>query len=224
MRQNYRSNKLGEEVVHDFLNKNFYSLIKRNCKSTLSCEKWQKKGVDEIIDDNYYIDEKAAIEWATPKNIKKPLQTFTIELFTKNNSFGDNKGWFIDDRKLTNYYFFMWVGVDSIIKEGELRYGRFIQNRWWEKDQIDEICLYVLNREKLKYRVKQIYDENEKKFECFFDRVKHGESNKMYIDKDVTLKRSKNDMNNNDAINIKLSRNILSQISEYKGIIRSKTN
>lgn len=184
----------------------------------------KKKGVDEIIDDNYYIDEKAAIEWATPKNIKKPLQTFTIELFTKNNSFGDNKGWFIDDRKLTNYYFFMWVGVDSIIKEGELRYGRFIQNRWWEKDQIDEICLYVLNREKLKYRVKQIYDENEKKFECFFDRVKHGESNKMYIDKDVTLKRSKNNMNNNDAINIKLSRNILSQISEYKGIIRSKTN
>lgn len=220
MKQDYKNDKLGEEVVHDFLCKNFYNRLNISCKSTLNCMECQKKGIDEIIGESY-VDEKAAIEWATPKNGSKPLTTFTVELYTKNNSFHDNTGWLIDDRKLTNYYFFMWIWIDSEIKKNKLKYGRFVQSRWWENEKINKIHLCILDRNKLRNEIKQIYHENENKFKLFFSEVKLGKCGNVKVNNDVTLIHSMNVRNNNEAVNIKLNKKLLIRMSEYSGFIHS---
>lgn len=221
MKQNYKNDKLGEEVVHDFLCKNFYNLSKRNCKSTLYSKKCQEKGVDEII-DGFCIDEKAAIEWATPKNIKNSLSTFTVELYTKNNSSHDHYGWFIDNRKSTDYYFFMWIWVDLIKRKDELKYKKFIRDSWWEKEQIDKICLYVINRKKLRDKISQVYSENKKEFNYAFEKIKVGKDDKVKVNDDIAFIHSKNQISNSDAINLQLKKDFLGQVAEYKGEVLNK--
>lgn len=100
-----------EKIIGDFLDSNFYpqftTTITRNYQKAT-----QVLGLDVTItstnNNNYTIDEKAAVQWAN-----RNLKTFALEIDSLNKNGDLYDGWFISGANnkncLNKYWLFVWV-------------------------------------------------------------------------------------------------------------------
>lgn len=100
-----RQDKRGENIVHNFLEREFYP---RTTNYRYACDKaTQLQGIDTVFSYNgieYRCDEKASVDY-----VNKNLQTFCLELscLDRNNRLMD--GWFVNENNTNNSYMFVWV-------------------------------------------------------------------------------------------------------------------
>ena len=98
-----------EKEIADYMDENFYAKYTTNFKR-YSDRNTQLLGIDTTCDianrKNMLIDEKAMMYY-----INKDIPTFAFELSF--NLYGDRRvdGWFLDEKKLTQFYFMIWVNA-----------------------------------------------------------------------------------------------------------------
>lgn len=129
----FNSDLKQETLLAQYLDAIYYG---KNIEFERICDlNQQHRGIDLIIKNNseqYYIDEKAQLHY-----LNKDLPTFTFELSYLKN--GERKeGWFLDDLKLTHYYFLI-TGI-------YLKDRKTILNN---VDAIDRLKITSVNRQKL---------------------------------------------------------------------------
>ena len=95
-----------EKIVSQFLDEHFYKLIPEiENFERITDKQYQVKGVDVIInykDRQIYVDEKAAVKYLK-------LKTFALELSFLNRFGKLQTGWFLDKKKINDYYLFVWI-------------------------------------------------------------------------------------------------------------------
>lgn len=95
-----------EKIVSQFLDEHFYKLLPElENFERITDKQYQVKGVDVIInykDKQIYIDEKAAVKYLK-------LKTFALELSFLNRFGKLQTGWFLDKKKINDYYLFVWI-------------------------------------------------------------------------------------------------------------------
>lgn len=95
-----------EKIVSQFLNEHFYKLLPElENFERITDKQYQVKGVDVVInykDRQIYVDEKAAVKYLK-------LKTFALELSFLNRFGKLQTGWFLDKKKINDYYLFVWI-------------------------------------------------------------------------------------------------------------------
>ena len=95
-----------EKIVSQFLNEHFYKLLPElENFERIKDKQYQVKGVDVVInykDRQVYVDEKAAVKYLK-------LKTFALELSFLNRFGKLQTGWFLDKKKINDYYLFVWI-------------------------------------------------------------------------------------------------------------------
>lgn len=95
-----------EKAMSCFLDKYFYSELENTSFERVDDRERQICGIDIILTTNkqtYNIDEKAAIRYTNG------LKTFALELSFLDRGGKLRNGWLIDDRKINDYYVFVWI-------------------------------------------------------------------------------------------------------------------
>ncbi len=130
---NFASDLNTEHILTEYLDDLYVELgfdVKR-----ISNQEYQNKGIDVIIKHNgnsYFIDEKAQLHY-----LNKKLPTFAFELsYLKGKIL--KKGWLLDEKKETNYYFLI-----TNIKLNN--YKKVLES----KDDIKSLQITSVNRLKL---------------------------------------------------------------------------
>lgn len=102
-----------EQVMSQFLDKYFYNAINPTSFERVQDKERQVKGIDvvmEINDKTYSIDEKAAIRYTNG------LKTFALELSFLNRKGILQEGWLTDERKINDYFVFVWINkIENIL-------------------------------------------------------------------------------------------------------------
>lgn len=95
-----------EKIVSQFLDEHFYKLLPElENFERITDKQYQVKGVDVVInykDRQVYVDEKAAVKYLK-------LKTFALELSFLNRFGKLQTGWFLDKKKINDYYLFVWI-------------------------------------------------------------------------------------------------------------------
>ena len=95
-----------EKIIAQILDKHFYPTLKNaQTWERISNKELQVKGTDVVFSSNdgvHFIDEKAAVKFLN-------LETFALELSFLNKSGKLCVGWFLDKRKINDYFVFVWI-------------------------------------------------------------------------------------------------------------------
>lgn len=122
-----------EKAMAQFLDEYFYKEIGFSWKERVTDRERQIKGLDVILKRNgveYGIDEKAAIRYTNG------LNTFILELTFLDRGGKIRDGWFIDEKKVNDYYVFVWINKID---------GELIEN----KDSFKDVDVALVSKEKI---------------------------------------------------------------------------
>lgn len=113
-------------------NKSFFQNVRR----TDSLD-FQYKGIDVVLDIPQYglkdilIDEKSQGHY-----LLNPLPTFAFELSSLNKNDGLQKGWLIDETKMTQYYNLLWITASE-------------DNKTFTSDKVIDCKFALISRKKI---------------------------------------------------------------------------
>ena len=161
-----------EKIVSQFLDEHFYKLLpKLENFERITDKQYQVKGVDVIInykDRQIYVDEKAAVKYLK-------LKTFALELSFLNRFGKLQTGWFLDKKKINNYYLFVWINELTGDKIEDISSIREIDVALVKKEKLfNHLETLGWTLDKLKAKDKQIREQrnvnmgNIKKYGCKF--------------------------------------------------------
>lgn len=128
-----------EQELCKFLDKTVYKHHYFKDVHRISTKEKQIKGIDiqfSIPCINLYqikVDEKAQLK---KQYIGKPLNTFSLELSFLDKNGYQRLGWFLDERKETQFYFFIWI-----LKADN--------NDYMKEDDINDIAFCLVERKKI---------------------------------------------------------------------------
>ena len=161
-----------EKIVSQFLDEHFYKLLpKLENFERITDKQYQVKGVDVIInykDRQIYVDEKAAVKYLK-------LKTFALELSFLNRFGKLQTGWFLDKKKINDYYLFVWINELTGDKIEDISSIREIDVALVKKEKLfNHLETLGWTLDKLKAKDKQIREQrnvnmgNIKKYGCKF--------------------------------------------------------
>lgn len=87
-----------EKIVSEFLDKYFYAMYDAKSER-MNSKDLQLRGVDVIVDDKMFIDEKLKLY---PLNEFIPCLAFELQFFTRDGRLVD--GWFLNENSITTHY------------------------------------------------------------------------------------------------------------------------
>lgn len=128
-----------EQELCKFLDKTIYKHHYFQDVHRINDKEKQIKGIDiqfSIPCINLYnikVDEKAQLK---KQYIGKPLKTFSLELSTLDKNGYEQTGWFLDERKETQFYFFIWILNTE-------------NNDYMKTDDINEIAFCLVEHKKI---------------------------------------------------------------------------
>ena len=151
-----------EQIMSQFLDKYFYNAINPTSFERVQDKERQVKGIDvvmEINDKIYSIDEKAAIRYTNG------LKTFALELSFLNRKGILQEGWLTDERKVNDYFVFVWINKIENILIRDISSLKDIDVALVSKNKIMEHLESIgWTKDKLKTKDNQIRNENDTNF------------------------------------------------------------
>lgn len=148
-----------EKIIADWMDKYFYSKFNPSEIATKRSHEFGEKvrekraqygGVDIVMKDNdskiYLIDEKSQTNY-----LNKNRPSFAFEIFSFSNE-KVKKGWLLDSKKKTDYYILIYPNSKTIEDYREL----------YDKEEIDFVSVYLIERKKLLEEIYKIGLTNEK--------------------------------------------------------------
>ena len=148
-----------EKIIADWMDKYFYSKFNPSEIATKRPHEFGDKarekraqygGVDIVMKDNdskiYLIDEKSQTNY-----LNKNRPSFAFEIFSFSNE-KVKKGWLLDSKKKTDYYILIYPNSKKIGGYKEL----------YDKEEIDFVSVYLIERQKLLEEIYKIGLTNEK--------------------------------------------------------------
>lgn len=161
-----------EKIVSQFLDEHFYKLLPElENFERITDKQYQVKGVDVVInykDRQVYVDEKAAVKYLK-------LKTFALELSFLNRFGKLQTGWFLDKKKINDYYLFVWINELTGDKIEDISSIKEVDVALVKKEKLyNHLETLGWTLDKLKVKDKQIrkqsnvYMGNIKKYGCKF--------------------------------------------------------
>lgn len=161
-----------EKIIAQILDKYFYPELKNiQTWERISTKELQVKGTDVVFsrdDGIHFIDEKAAVKYLN-------LETFALELSFLNKSGKLCVGWFLDKRKINDYFVFVWINQLNHEKIIDISSVKEIDVALVKKDDIiDYLVSLGWTLEKLGLKMQQIREQsnvnmgNIKQYGCKF--------------------------------------------------------
>ena len=157
---NRNADHCSERAVDEYLNRFVYKKLFKKFQP-ISDTKQQLAGIDIIVNNEMYIDNKAMTD---PQYLNNPANSFILEIASFNHG-AYQLGWFLNDNLQTTHYMFVWLPDVNVPTGSRLVNSRQIQKieiMLVNRDEVHQLINTYISDEELKERAKKVVRNNMK--------------------------------------------------------------
>ena len=155
---NRNADHCSERAVDEYLNRFVYKKLYDKFQP-ISDAKQQLAGIDVIVNNDMYIDNKAMTD---PQYLNNPANSFILEIASFNHG-AYQLGWFLNDNLKTTHYMFVWLPEVNVPSGSRLVDSRQIQKieiMLVDRNEVHKLINSYISDEGLKERAKKVVRRN----------------------------------------------------------------